>query len=262
MSVGETLRVVLTADQGAQALPVIAVAGTLLIHTLAQRYIRWAPPMLLAALGGTALTWLVASHTGTQPESLEELPSALPPLSLPHLHHVPDLTGPAMVMSWLAVTEAMAIGKMMTQRAREHFNGNQELIGQGLANLAGSFFSSYRASGSFNRAGLNVAAGARTALAAVMAAGLLVVILFFVAPWTRWLPLHVTAALLLIVAWGLINVRALGLLWQKEPVDRLALIVTFLGTVSISLEQAILFGLTTAYLSRKTLQWLRSDRKQ
>jgi SulP family sulfate permease len=102
------------------------------------------------------------------------------------LRQVPNLVLPALVMTLLAVTEAMAIAKAFARRANEPFDGNQELVGQ-RANLTGSFFSSYPASGSFNRSGVNVAAGARTPLAAVSAAVLLIVILSFVAPWARWL---------------------------------------------------------------------------
>ena len=254
LSVVQTVQAVFTAEQPVLLLPVVAVLATLLIHSVAQRFSRWAPPILLAVLGGTAITWWVAALTGTQPSSVQELPGAFPPLSMPDLRQVPDLLLPALVMTLLAVTEAMAIGKMVAQRAHEPFDGNQELMGQGLANLTGSFFSSYPASGSFNRSGLNVAAGARTPLAAVLAAVLLVVILFFVAPWTEWLPLAVIAALLLIVAWGLINLRELRHLWQHEPLDRVSLVVTFLGTVTVSLEWAILGGLAMAWLTR---QWVR-----
>ncbi len=251
LSVAQTLRTLITTEQAIRPLPVMAVAATLLVYALADRYFRRLPPILCAVLGGSALTWVLASFTGAQPSSVDELPGALPPLSLPDLHHVPQLVVPALIMTLLAVTEAMAIGTMVARRAREPFDGDQELMGQGLANLSGAFFSSYPTSGSFNRSGLNVTAGARTPLSAVMAAVLLVVMLFFVAPWTRWLPLAVIAALLLIVAWGLINVRELRHLWQHAPLDRLPLLVTFLGTVSFSLEWAILCGLVTAYLARQ-----------
>lgn len=251
LSVVQTVQAVFTAEQPVLLLPVVAVLATLLIHSVAQRFSRWAPPILLAVLGGTAITWWVAALTGTQPSSVQELPGAFPPLSMPDLRQVPDLLLPALVMTLLAVTEAMAIAKAFARRANEPFDGNQELVGQGLANLTGSFFSSYPASGSFNRSGVNVAAGARTPLAAVSAAVLLIVILSFVAPWARWLPLAVIGGLLVVVAWGLVNPREIRHLWKHEPVDRLPMVVTFAGTVTLSLEWAILLGLATAWVSRR-----------
>ena len=217
LSVVQTVQAVFTTEQAVQALPVIAVGVTILIYSVAQRYSLWAPPILLAVVGGTAVTWTVAELTGTQPSSVQALPGAFPPLSMPNLRQMPSLVLPALVITLLAVTEAMAIGKMVARRAHEPFDANQELVGQGLANLSGSFFSSYPASGSFNRSGLNVAAGARTPLAAVMAAVLLVVILLFVSPWIRWLPLAVIAGLLVLVAWGLINLREIRNLGETSP---------------------------------------------
>lgn len=251
LSLAATLPAVFRNEQSIQALPVIAAVATIAINALALRRCRLVPPVLLAVVGGTAATWMVAAVTGQQPSTVQALPGALPPLSMPDLRWLPSLVFPALVMTLLAVTEAMAIAKAVARRANEPFDGNQELLGQGLANVAGSFFSAYPASGSFNRSGLNVAAGARTPLAAMSAAVLLVVILSFVAPWARWLPLPVISGLLIVVAWGLVNVREIRELWHEEPPERLALVVTFVGTVTLSLEWAIVLGLATAWLSRR-----------
>lgn len=251
LSVAATVQEVFRTDQSIHFLPLIAALVTIAINIVAMRRSRWVPPILLAVIGGTAFTWLAAALMGAQPSTVQALPGALPPLSMPDLRQVPSLVLPALVMTLLAVTEAMAIAKAVARRANEAFEGNQELLGQGLANLAGSFFSAYPSSGSFNRTGVNVAAGARTPLAPVSASVLLVVILAFVAPWARWLPLAVIAGLLVVVAWGLINVRESRNLWHEEPVDRLPLIATFIGTVTLSLEWAILLGLATAWLMRQ-----------
>lgn len=253
LSVAKTLHAVLTTQQAIQALPIIAAAATILINVLALRIGRSIPPILLAVVGGTAVTWLVAGLWSTQPATVQALPGALPPLSAPDLRLIPSLGVAALVMTLLAVTEAMAIAKAVARRTKESFDGNQELVGQGLANLAGAFFSSYPASGSFNRSGVNVAAGARTPLAAISAAVLLVAILSFVAPWARYLPLAVIAGLLCVVAAGLINVREIAHLWRDEPRDRAALVVTFVATVTLSLEWAILLGLAISYVARRLL---------
>jgi sulfate permease, SulP family len=257
LSVMGTVEQLFTTDQSVQWLPMAAAGATLAIYVAAQRYSRWAPAILVAVLGGTALTWALAGLTGAEPRVVDKLPGAFPPLSMPDWRHVPSLVVPALVMTLLAVTEAMAIAKMIARRANEALDGNQELMGQGLANLSGAFFSAYPASGSFNRSGLNVAAGARTPLSAVSAAVLLVAILVLVAPWIRWLPLAVIAGLLVVVAWGLINLREIRHLWQDEPIDRGSLIVTFIGTVTFSLEWAILLGLATAWLSRLAVKLRR-----
>lgn len=253
LSVAKTVHAVLTSPQTIQALPLIAAGATILINVLALRRSRWMPPILLAVVGGTAVTWLAAGLLSVQPATVQALSGALPPLSLPDLRLMPSLGVAALVMTLLAVTEAMAIAKAVARRTKEPFDGNQELVGQGLANLAGAFFSSYPASGSFNRSGVNVAAGARTPLAAISAAVLLVAILYFVAPWARYLPLAVIAGLLCVVAAGLIDVREITHLWREEPRDRAALIVTFVGTVTLSLEWAIVLGLVVSWVARRLL---------
>jgi MFS superfamily sulfate permease-like transporter len=98
---------------------------------------------------------------------------------------------------------------------------------------------------------LYVEAGARTPLAAVSASVFLVLILFFVAPWARLLQLAVIGGMLLVVAWGLIDRAEIVRLWREEPVERLPLAVTLIGTVTLSLEWAILLGITSALIARR-----------
>jgi SulP family sulfate permease len=185
--------------------------------------------------------------------TVEALPGALPPLSLPELSldTVRALFGATMVMTLLALTEAVAIARALAPRYGDKLDGNQEFIGQGLANLTGSFFSAYPVSGSFNRSGVNAVSGARTPFAAIFAALFLIAILFFVAPLVRYLPFAVIAALLFLVAWGLIDFREIRRIWDEEPRERWPLLATFIATVTLSLEWAILLGITVALLAHR-----------
>lgn len=256
MSVFETVRSALTGWRDVQFLPVVAAMVTIATSVLVARLrTRFVPPILAAVVAGTLFTWLLVALFGiASPATVEALPSALPPISLPDFNQFQVLVPAAFTMTLLAVTEAMAIAKAVARRTQDPFDANQELLGQGLANVAGSFFSSYPASGSFNRSGLNIVAGARTPLAAVSAAVLLVVILLFVAPWAKFLPLPVISGLLVVVAAGLVNLREIKTFWTEEPSDRVALIITFFSTLLLSLEWAILLGLLAAFVGR---QWLR-----
>lgn len=254
LSVAGTLQGVAGAWRDIQWLPLTTASVTILIAVLAQRRAGRIPPMLTAAVGGTAFAWLVVglSPAAGSLVTVQELPGALPPLSMPDLspHILVQLSSAALVMTLLALAEAMAIAKALARRTSDPLDGNQELVGQGLANVAGAFFSAYPASGSFNRSGVNVAAGARTPLAAASAAVFLMTILLFAAPLARYLPLAVIAGLLLVVAAGLIQVRELSQLWQQERSGRAALVITFIATVTISLEWAILLGLLAAAAGR------------
>jgi sulfate permease, SulP family len=242
---------------------VLAAAATVLAALLWRPLNRYLPAMLVAVVAGTLAAMAVAAAVPQWPRlsTVAALPGALPPLSWPDLSidTVRSLFGATLVMTLLALTEAVAIAKAVARRYGDTLDGNREFIGQGLANLVGAFFSALPASGSFNRSGVNVEAGARTPLAAVFASLFLVAILFFVSPWARLLPLAVIAGLLLVVAWGLIDWAEIARLWRDEPIERWPLAVTLLGTVTLSLEWAILLGITSALIARRYQQAL-SDR--
>jgi SulP family sulfate permease len=235
-----------------QPLALLAGAATIALAIAARPLNRLVPAMLVAVVGGTLVAQGAAALWPGAPAlpTVSALPGALPPLSLPDLS--PDtlrlLFGATLVMTLLALTEASAIARSVARVRGDKLDGNQEFIGQGLANLAGSFFSAYPASGSFNRSGVNVASGARTPLSAISAAMFLVLILSFVGPLARFLPLAVISGLLMVVAWGLIDRREIVHLWHEGARERVPLVVTALATVTLSLEWAILLGIASALL--------------
>lgn len=233
----------------------LVVLITIALAIAARPLSRWLPAMLVAVVGGSVAAALIALGLPSWPPlaAVPPLPGPVPPLSLPDLRvdTVRSLFGATLVMTLLALTEASAIARAMARRRGDALDGNQEFIGQGLANLSGAFFSAMPTSGSFNRSGVNAEAGARTPLAAVFAALLLVVILVFVSPLATWLPLAVVSGLLFVVAWGLIDWPEMRRLWRDEPVERAGLVVTLLATVTLSLEWAILLGITTSLLAQR-----------
>ena len=227
---------------------------TLVACVLAKPWNRRVPYMLVGIVsGGFAAAGLVATGLGDGLAFTDALSSALPPLSAPDLSPatLQALAMPALVMTLLALAEAVSIARAMAQRAGQPLDGPREVRGQALANLAGSLFSSYPASGSFNRSGVNVEAGAVTPLSAISAALLLVLIVALVSPLARWLPLAAVAGVLLMVAVALINPREIRAVAQEGRTGRLAMAITFVLTVTVSLEWAILAGLTShALLAR------------
>ncbi len=161
------------------AAPLVAVVT--IVAVLAWRPLtRWIPAMFAGVVIGAVAAWLLARYVPQWPSlsTVQALPSALPPLSTPDLSFdtLRVLFSATLVMTLLALTEAMAIARAVATKYGDKFDGNQEFIGQGLANLAGSFFSAYPASGSFNRSGVNLVSGARTPFAAICATLFLIAI--------------------------------------------------------------------------------------
>ena len=233
----------------------IAALVTILAAILTRPWNRWLPSMLSAVLLGSlaslATAWLAPAWPALA--KIAAVTAAWPALSWPDLRMetVRSLFGATLVMTLLALTEAGAIAKAMARKSGEALDGNQEFIGQGLANLAGSFFSAFPASGSFNRSAVNAESGARTPLSAVCAALFLLLFLLFAAPLIAYLPLAVIAGLLFVVAWGLMDVAEIRRLWHQTAQERVPLLVTLAATVTLSLEWAILLGITSALLARR-----------
>ena len=184
------------------------------------------------------------------------LPQQLPPLSMPKfsLETFRQLSPLAFAMTLFALTEAVSIARSISLKSGQPIDGNQEFIGQGLSNIFGSFFSSYVATGSFNRSGANYDSGARTPLAAALAGVLLVAIVLLVAPLTSYLPKAAVAGLLFLVAWRLINFSQIRKILSADPNEAVILGIVFFGTVFFSIEFAILAGviLSLMIFLRKT----------
>ena len=233
----------------------LLVLLTLLVMRLWRPWNSKIPAMLIAVIAGSVAAVVIEWSTGADAlfRRVAGIPGAIPPLSWPtlQLDTLQQLFGPALVMVLLASPEAMAIARAMALKHQDRFDADQEFIGQGVANIGGSFFSADPSSGSFNRSGVNLAAGARTPLSAGSAGLFLLLILLLVAPLATHLPYVVIAALLLAVAWGLIDRRQIKHEWAAGPRESIPMVVTACGTVLASLEWAILAGICTALVCAK-----------
>jgi SulP family sulfate permease len=239
---------------------------TLLSGMVVRRWLPKIPYMIVAMLAGslTALAlnaWIGADKTGIR--TLGALPGALPPLSSPHFSFdtMRDLMSLALAVTALALTEAVSIARSIAVKSGQRIDGNQEFIGQGLSNIVGAFFSGYPSSGSFNRSGLNYEAGAKTPLAAVLAAFFLVVVLLFVAPLAAYLPIASMAAILFLVAWGLFDFHGIGTILKTSRAESAVLLVTLIATLVMHLEFAIFVGITLSlmlYLNRTSQPGVRT----
>ena len=237
--------------------PTAVVAfGTVAACLLARPWNNRVPYMLVGVLAGGAIAALLTAISSDYAvKVVEQLPGAIPPLSAPTLDFdtLEMLLVPSLVMTLLALAEAVSIARAIAVRTGDRLEGNREVVGQGMANLVGSFFSSYPASGSFNRSGVNVAAGARTPLSAVAAAGFLLVLLAFVAPLSHYLPMAAVAGILLMVAVGLIDLREIRHIARHDRRDAIVMAATFLLVVTIPLEWAILGGLAVHLVLSKLM---------
>jgi SulP family sulfate permease len=214
---------------------------------------RW-PGLLMALIIGSLVA--VAMH-GSEHEVrlLGALPGHLPPLSSPDLTFdtLRMLAPGALAISLLGLIEASSIGRAITIQSKQHIDGSQEFIGQGLSNIIGCFFSSYASSGSFTRSGVNYESGAVTPLSSIFSALFLTAIILLIAPLTAWLPLSAMGGVILIVAFKLIDVRHIKEILKTSRSESLVLAATFFGTLFFDIDFAIYAGVLLSlaiYLTR------------
>ena len=225
---------------------------TLVSGILAKRYLRKLPYMIVAMVAGSLVAALLNYEMGAEQTGIHTvgaLVASFPPISLPDfsLTAIKQTLFPATIIAILALTEAVAIARSVAAKSDQRIDSNQEFVGQGLSNIAGSFFSSYASSGSFNRSGVNYASGAKTPLAAAMSAVFLLLIVLLVAPLAAYLPVASMAAILFIVAWSLIDFHHIGEILKRHNRERIILAITFIGTL-VDLEKGIFLGILASLM--------------
>jgi anti-anti-sigma factor len=174
------------------------------------------------------------------------VPKGLPKFSLPNmslsvmLHLLPY----AAIISLLGFMEAISIAKAMAAKTGQRLDPNQELIGQGLANMLGSLGQSYPTSGSFSRSAVNIQSGAVSGLASVFTSLTVVVVLFLFTPLLYHLPQSVLAAIIMMAVIGLVNVHGFVHAWEAQWYDGLISVITFICTLAFAphLDRGIMVG--------------------
>jgi SulP family sulfate permease len=222
-------------------------AITLAVGIAAKKFTPKLPYMIVAMVVGSVVAYFINIEFGpsvTQIRTVGALSASLPPLSMPDFSYATmhKVLFPALIVTMLALTEAVSISRAIAVKSEQRIDGNQEFIGQGLSNLVGSFFSGYASSGSFNRSGVNFEAGAQTPLATVFASIFLLLVLLLVAPLASYLPTAAMAGILFLVAWGLIDFHHIASIGKTSRAETVILWVTLVGTL-VDLEKGIFFGI-------------------
>jgi MFS superfamily sulfate permease-like transporter len=151
--------------------------------------------------------------------------------------------------------EAISIAKAMAVRTQQRIDPNQELIGQGLANMIGCLSQSYAVSGSFSRSAVNLQAGAVTGLSNVFSSAMVALTLLFFTPLLYNLPQATLAAIIMMAVIGLINIKGFVHAWKAQRFDGVTSVACFIGTLFFAphLEWGIAIGVIlslSAYMLR------------
>lgn len=185
------------------------------------------------------------------------IPKGLPGIRTPGIDFgiAKQLFFMAAIISLLGFMEAISIAKAMAARTQQRLDPNQELVGQGLGNIAGAFSQSYAVSGSFSRSAVNLQTGAFSGLSNVFSSAVVVITLLFFTPLLYHLPQAVLASIIMMAVVGLLNVQGFVHAWQANRFDGITSVVCFVTTLALAphLEWGIAIGVALslgAYLYR------------
>jgi sulfate permease, SulP family len=241
-----------------EALPSINPATTGLallalgILTLGARYLKRIPAPLVALVVVT-VTQAVFQFKGvaTIGSTFGGIPRTLPALALPSLDpaRVLSLVGPAFTIALLGAIESLLSAVVADGMAGTRHDSNQELIGQGIANIVAPLFGGFAATGAIARTATNIRNGATSPLAGIVHSLFLILVILLLAPLAAAIPLCCLSAILFVVAWNMSEVRhVLRVLRGAPKVDVGILLLTFFLTVFVDLVVAVNVGVIFAAL--------------
>ena len=216
-------------------------AGGILVILLLKRINKSIPgPLVAVILGIVAVSLLGLDENGMK--IVREVPEGLPAFSIPvpDMTHLESLLPIALTIALVGFMESIAVAKAIQAKHKDYeVDPNQELIGLGLANIGGAFFNAFPTTGGFSRTAVNDQAGARTGMASIISALLIVLTLLFLTPLFYYLPKAILASVIMVAVFGLIDFKEVIYLWRTDRRDFLMLAATFLATLLLGIEQGI-----------------------
>ncbi|WP_124948653.1 SulP family inorganic anion transporter [Sulfuriferula thiophila] len=240
------------------ALPGMHLATTLLatlglvICIVAPRFIKRIPAPLIAMVVVTLIQYYAQfDGVATLGSAFGGIPDSLPSFHVPEVtfSRIVELIGPAFTIALLGAIESLLSAVVADGMTGTRHDSNQELIGQGAANILSPLFGGFAATGAIARTATNIRNGANSPLAGVVHALTLVLIVLVFAPWAAYIPLAVLAAILFVVAWNMSEMHHFwDILTHAPKNDRVLLLITFVLTVFTDLVIAVNVGVLLAAL--------------
>ncbi len=197
-------------------------------------------------LNGDSITRSAISLSGGG-QVVGAVPSGLPSFRAPkfNLDIILQFLTAAFVITILGFVEIVTITKAIAIKSGQRLDPNQELIGQGLANIVGSFTQSYTVSGSFSRSAINFQTGAKTGMSSIFTSIVVLVTLLFLTPLLYHIPESVLASIIIMAVISLINIEGFLHIWRAQKYDGIISITSFIATLYFApnLEMGIIIGI-------------------
>ena len=243
-------------SDGAANGPALVIGMASLLVIVVPRVLRSKVPGVLLAVVGSAGATAVLGLESRLPV-VGALPPGLPAPALSGLHwsDVVALLGPAAGIALIAFADTSVLSRTLGARHGYAVDGDQEMGALGIANAATGLLGGFPVSGSASRTPVAVQAGARTQLVGVVAAGLLVAFMVLAPGLTAYLPSSTLAAVVIVSAASLVDVKTLARLARMSRTETALLIAAFLGVAFIGVLQGIVVAIGLSLLAFVRQAW-------
>ncbi|MBF4997427.1 SulP family inorganic anion transporter [Nocardia sp. BSTN01] len=196
---------------------ILAAAGIAGLYAMSTLLPRVPGPLVVVAVGIALVAFVHLDDHGVA--LISPVPSGIPLPGVPRLRDIGDLLPGALAISMMAFLETIAVGRGVRRASEPHIDSNRELLANGMASLAGSFFHTLPPAGGFSQTAVALRAGARTQVAAIVTAVLAVAVALFLAPVLDDLPQATLGAMVVVATLGLLDFGALALFWRVSRVE-------------------------------------------
>mgnify|MGYP006076142089 FL=1 len=228
---------------------ILAISIIVVVRKVSLKY----PAVLISVVITTLISWYFKFEINYGGKVIGVVPDGLPSMQFPQIDiaQLVNLGTVAIVISLIGFMEAISIAKSMATQTKQRLDADQELIGQGLSNIASSLFQGYPVSGSFSRSAVNISAGAVTGFASVVTGVVVGITLLFLTPLLYHLPQATLAAVIITAVINLIKFKPIKYAWRVQKQDAIISIITFIVTLALApeLELGIIVGIVLSLAS-------------
>lgn len=249
------------------SLPAVAISLLSIMIVVAVRRLRphW-PAFLIAVCLGSLAAWMMTLPIETIGTRFGGIPQALPSPHLPSLSlaKAAAVLPAALSFALLGGIESLLSAVVADSMTGRRHRSNSELVGQGIANIGSALFGGFCVTGTIARTATNVRAGARGPVSGMLHAVFLLLFMLLAAPLLSYIPLATLAAVLVVVAWNMIEKQEIATLFRASRGDAVVLLATLLLVIFRDLTEGILvgFGIGALLFLHRMAQAVEIERPQ
>jgi SulP family sulfate permease len=226
---------------------------SLLIILFQRKYFAKLPGFLIVVIISSIMIYVFHLPVETIGSKYPNIEIGLPTPQLPEwdISLLIQLLPSALTIAFLAGVESLLCAVITDRMTKYKHNSNQELVGQGIANIASSLFGGISATGALARTVTNIQAGAKTPMAGIIHSLLILSFIVLGMNLTKFIPLACLSGILFVVAWNMSEAKNFISLFKNSKVEYSIMLITFFTTIFIGVSEAISIGLILSLLAKR-----------